>query len=111
MFMMDLYNSISTNGEPKSYSYYNPAFTTQEPQMIAQQDSRFLNDADMVMSFVNLGTLFLFLLCFDIFTSIQIMCILSVVLQLAFETAYSLIKGKYFLHFGEICWIGLQSIG
>ncbi|XP_062318282.1 bone morphogenetic protein 7-like isoform X1 [Osmerus eperlanus] len=54
MFMMDLYNSISTNGEPKSYSYYNPAFTTQEPQMIAQQDSRFLNDADMVMSFVNL---------------------------------------------------------
>ena len=111
MFMMDLYNSISTNGEPKSYSYYNPAFTTQEPQMIAQQDSRFLNDADMVMSFVNLGTLFLFLLCFDIFTSIQIMCILSVVLQLAFETAYSLIKGKYFLHFGEICLIGLQSIG
>ncbi|XP_067099541.1 bone morphogenetic protein 7-like isoform X2 [Osmerus mordax] len=54
MFMMDLYNSISTNGEPKSYSYYNPAFTTQEPQMIAQLDSRFLNDADMVMSFVNL---------------------------------------------------------
>lgn len=58
MFMLDLYNAISTDGEPPGYSYYKPVFTTQGP-LVTQQDSRFLNDADMVMSFVNLGTLIL----------------------------------------------------
>ncbi|KAJ3603184.1 hypothetical protein NHX12_030927 [Muraenolepis orangiensis] len=53
MFMMDLYNTIST--ELPGYSYYNPpAYTTQAPPMVTPQDSRFLDDADMVMSFANL---------------------------------------------------------
>ncbi|KAL0978582.1 hypothetical protein UPYG_G00172510 [Umbra pygmaea] len=58
MFMLDLYNTISTDiKQPAGFSYYNPIFTTNEPPMVSQQDSRFLNDADMVMSFVNLADL------------------------------------------------------
>lgn len=56
MFMLDLYNAISTDGEPTGYSYYKPVLTTQEP-LVNHLDSRFLNDADMVMSFVNQGKL------------------------------------------------------
>lgn len=51
MFMLDLYNTISTHLEPAGYSYYEPVLPTQ----VTPQDSRFLDDADMVMSFVNLG--------------------------------------------------------
>ncbi|KAM4612975.1 bone morphogenetic protein 7-like [Polymixia lowei] len=54
MFMLDLYNTISTDTKPPSYSYYKTIFTTQATPMVTPQDSRFLNDADMVMSFVNL---------------------------------------------------------
>ncbi|XP_043945986.1 bone morphogenetic protein 7 [Protopterus annectens] len=55
MFMLDLYNAMSLEGEGESYSYpYKPFFTTQGPPLASMQDSNFLNDADMVMSFVNL---------------------------------------------------------
>ncbi|XP_053171172.1 bone morphogenetic protein 7-like [Scomber japonicus] len=54
MFMLDLYNTISTDPEPPGYSYYKPLLPTQASPMVTPQDSRFLDDADMVMSFVNL---------------------------------------------------------
>lgn len=57
MYMLDLYNAILEDGDQRSgfvYSY-KPVYTTPEPPVMTQQDSRFLNDADMVMSFVNLG--------------------------------------------------------
>lgn len=56
MFMLDLYNAMSTEGDEEGYSYpYKPVFTTQGPPIATLQDNNFLNDADMVMSFVNLG--------------------------------------------------------
>lgn len=61
MFMLDLYNAMSTEGDEERYSYpYKPIFTTQGPPMASLQDNNFLNDADMVMSFVNLGRRFPF---------------------------------------------------
>ncbi|XP_044079830.1 bone morphogenetic protein 7-like [Siniperca chuatsi] len=54
MFMLDLYNTISTDAAPHRYSYYKPVFPTQVSPLVTPQDSRFLDDADMVMSFVNL---------------------------------------------------------
>ncbi|MBN3309084.1 BMP7 protein, partial [Amia calva] len=55
MFMLDLYNAMSTEGDEEGYSYpYKPVFTTQGPPIATLQDNNFLNDADMVMSFVNL---------------------------------------------------------
>ncbi|XP_063072611.1 bone morphogenetic protein 7-like isoform X2 [Engraulis encrasicolus] len=56
MFMLDLYNAISTGeDELGGLAYpYAPVFTTPEPPRQTPQDTRFLNDADMVMSFVNL---------------------------------------------------------
>ncbi|XP_055039619.2 bone morphogenetic protein 7a [Misgurnus anguillicaudatus] len=56
MFMLDLYNAILEDRDQRSgYLYsYEPVHTTPAPAMVSQQDSRFLDDADMVMSFVNL---------------------------------------------------------
>ncbi|XP_047195204.1 bone morphogenetic protein 7 isoform X1 [Hippoglossus stenolepis] len=54
MFMLDLYNTISTDAGPHGYSYYKPVVPTQASPVVTPQDSRFLDDADMVMSFVNL---------------------------------------------------------
>ncbi|XP_073324622.1 bone morphogenetic protein 7-like isoform X1 [Pagrus major] len=54
MFMLDLYNTISTDPEPPGYSYYKPDLPNQMSPMVTPQESRFLDDADMVMSFVNL---------------------------------------------------------
>ncbi|KAK5894930.1 hypothetical protein CesoFtcFv8_011572 [Champsocephalus esox] len=55
MFMLDLYNAMSTEGDEDRYSYpYKPVFTTQGPPIPSLQDNNFLNDADMVMSFVNM---------------------------------------------------------
>ncbi|KAK2914711.1 bone morphogenetic protein 7-like [Channa argus] len=51
MFMLDLYNTISTD----AYSYYKPILPTQGSAAVTPQDSRFLDNADMVMSFVNLA--------------------------------------------------------
>ncbi|XP_042621941.1 bone morphogenetic protein 7a [Cyprinus carpio] len=51
MYMLDLYNAIREDGDQ---STYKPVYTTPGPAMVTQQDSRFLSDADMVMSFVNL---------------------------------------------------------
>ncbi|KAJ8258504.1 hypothetical protein COCON_G00175160 [Conger conger] len=51
MFMLDLYNAMSEDG----YSYpFKPIITTQGPPIATLQDNNFLNDADMVMSFVSL---------------------------------------------------------
>lgn len=55
MFMMDLYNTISAAPQPAGYAYYQPVLPTQVSPMVTPQESRFLDDADMVMSFVNLG--------------------------------------------------------
>lgn len=60
LFMLDLYNTIS--GEDKSQvevklKSYQTAQTTQSPSLATYQETAFLNDADMVMSFVNLGEL------------------------------------------------------
>uniref|UniRef100_A0A3P8U7E5 Bone morphogenetic protein 7a n=1 Tax=Amphiprion percula TaxID=161767 RepID=A0A3P8U7E5_AMPPE len=54
MFMLDLYNTISTDTEPHGYSYYKTVLPTQTSSVVTPQDSRFLDDADTVMSFVNL---------------------------------------------------------
>ncbi|KAG7477968.1 hypothetical protein MATL_G00075060 [Megalops atlanticus] len=55
MFMLDLYNAMSTEGDEEGYSYpFKQFFTTQGPPIATLQDNNFLNDADMVMSFVNL---------------------------------------------------------
>ncbi|KAK2862494.1 hypothetical protein Q5P01_002027 [Channa striata] len=51
MFMLDLYNTMSAD----AHSYYKPVMPTQGSVMVTPQDSRFLDDADMVMSFVNLA--------------------------------------------------------
>lgn len=60
--MLDLYNAMSTEGDEERYSYpYKPVFTTQGPPIASLQDNNFLNDADMVMSFVNLGRHFFIL--------------------------------------------------
>ncbi|NXD40956.1 BMP7 protein, partial [Copsychus sechellarum] len=63
MFMLDLYNAMSVeegaagaageDGEGFSYPY-KPIFSTQGPPLASLQDSNFLTEADMVMSFVNL---------------------------------------------------------
>lgn len=58
MFMLDLYNTISADGSPPGYSYSESISRTQAPPMVTPQDSRFLNDADMVMSFLNVGMFF-----------------------------------------------------
>uniref|UniRef100_A0A3Q3VV38 TGF-beta family profile domain-containing protein n=1 Tax=Mola mola TaxID=94237 RepID=A0A3Q3VV38_MOLML len=57
LFMLDLYNTIS--GEEKSQvevklKSYQTTQTTQSPSLATYQETAFLNDADMVMSFVNL---------------------------------------------------------
>ncbi|XP_026161766.1 bone morphogenetic protein 7-like [Mastacembelus armatus] len=50
MFMLNLYNTISTD----AYSYYKPVLHSRTSPMVTPQVSRFLDDADLVMSFVNL---------------------------------------------------------
>lgn len=55
IFMLDLYNTISTAPELHGYSYYETALPTQVQPAVTSRDSRFLNDADTVMSFVNLS--------------------------------------------------------
>uniref|UniRef100_A0A8C3PDE2 Bone morphotic protein 7 n=1 Tax=Chrysemys picta bellii TaxID=8478 RepID=A0A8C3PDE2_CHRPI len=63
MFMLDLYNAMSVEEETagaageegEGFSYpYKPIFSTQGPPLASLQDSNFLTEADMVMSFVNL---------------------------------------------------------
>ncbi|XP_072852925.2 bone morphogenetic protein 7 isoform X1 [Pogona vitticeps] len=62
MFMLDLYNAMSVEEEGagagaggEGYSYpYKPIFSTQGPPLASLQDSNFLTEADMVMSFVNM---------------------------------------------------------
>lgn len=67
MFMLDLYNTISADSELPGYSYYKPVLPTQVSPMVSPQDSRFLDDADTVMSFVNLGkfTIWTYVSCFQ----------------------------------------------
>ncbi|GLD54898.1 bone morphogenetic protein 6 [Lates japonicus] len=58
LFMLDLYNTISTDEKSKVESMldgYQYTRTTQSPPLATYQETAFLNDADMVMSFVNLA--------------------------------------------------------
>ncbi|XP_029007512.1 bone morphogenetic protein 7-like [Betta splendens] len=50
VFMMDLYNTVSTD----AHAHYKPVLPGRGSHMVTQRDSRFLDDADMVMSFANL---------------------------------------------------------
>lgn len=57
--MLDLYNAINTedhkNQVDGGLEPFEPSVATQGPHLVTYQDSAYLNDADMVMSFVNLG--------------------------------------------------------
>nr|QHB80425.1 bone morphogenetic protein 6 [Trachinotus ovatus] len=58
LFMLDLYNTMSSDERSRAQSAldgYQSTRTTQSPPLATYQESAFLNDADMVMSFVNLG--------------------------------------------------------
>lgn len=55
MFMLDLYNTISIDPEQHRYSNYETVLPTQTSPLVTPQDSRFLEEADTVMSFVNLS--------------------------------------------------------
>uniref|UniRef100_A0A3B4VPZ7 Bone morphogenetic protein 5 n=1 Tax=Seriola dumerili TaxID=41447 RepID=A0A3B4VPZ7_SERDU len=48
LFMLDLYNAMAVQGHSRK-GYYSP-----HPALTTAHDTNFLNDADMVMSFVNL---------------------------------------------------------
>uniref|UniRef100_A0A3Q2R0K4 Bone morphogenetic protein 5 n=1 Tax=Fundulus heteroclitus TaxID=8078 RepID=A0A3Q2R0K4_FUNHE len=52
LFMLDLYNAMAVEEEEEGKSYYNPQHAG--PALTTAHDTNFLNDADMVMSFVNL---------------------------------------------------------
>lgn len=55
--MLDLYNTISSDEKNEVdgiLDHYESMFTTQGPPLATFQENSFLNDADMVMSFVNL---------------------------------------------------------
>lgn len=54
-FMLDLYNTVSTEAEPRAFSRYRAVLQGQASAAVSPQDGRFLDDADTVMSFVNLG--------------------------------------------------------
>ncbi|XP_056155157.1 bone morphogenetic protein 6 isoform X2 [Lampris incognitus] len=57
LFMLDLYNTISNeekNEVEGMLDQYQSMLTTQSPHLATYQENAFLNDADMVMSFVNL---------------------------------------------------------
>lgn len=62
--MLDLYNTISSeekNEVEGMLEQYQSMYTTQGPPLATYQENAFLNDADMVMSFVNLGKLLIIL--------------------------------------------------
>ncbi|XP_062235341.1 bone morphogenetic protein 6 [Platichthys flesus] len=57
LFMLDLYNTISSDEKSQvegMLERYQSARSTQSPHLATYQETAFLNDADMVMSFVNL---------------------------------------------------------
>ncbi|XP_022622007.1 bone morphogenetic protein 6 isoform X2 [Seriola dumerili] len=57
LFMLDLYNTISSDEKSQVQSMldgYQSMLTTQSSPLATYQETAFLNDADMVMSFVNL---------------------------------------------------------
>lgn len=58
LFMLDLYNTISGEEKSQVEERYQSLRTTQSPALATYQETAFLNDADMVMSFVNLGKTF-----------------------------------------------------
>lgn len=69
LFMLDLYNSMSTE-EKSDVDQYRSLFTTTRPALASLHDTEFLHDADMVMSFVNLGKMNFYISYFTPFVSI-----------------------------------------
>lgn len=65
LFMLDLYNSMSTE-EKSDVDQYRSLFTTTRPALASLHDTEFLHDADMVMSFVNLGKLYFYISYFTL---------------------------------------------
>ncbi|XP_077591675.1 bone morphogenetic protein 6 isoform X1 [Stigmatopora nigra] len=55
LFMLDLYNTISSEDTNRADGVPMSMRTTRSPDLATYQESAFLNDADMVMSFVNLA--------------------------------------------------------
>lgn len=58
LFMLDLYNTMSSGEKSQVEGVldrYQSMRTTQSPPLATYPETAFLNDADMVMSFVNLG--------------------------------------------------------
>lgn len=54
-FMLDLYNTVSTEAEARGFSYYKAVLLSQASAGLTPQDRGFLDDADTVMSFMNLS--------------------------------------------------------
>lgn len=54
-FMLDLYNTVSTEAEARGCSSSRAVLLSRASAGLSAQDSRLLDDADTVMSFMNLG--------------------------------------------------------
>lgn len=83
LFMLDLYNSMSTE-EKSDVDQYRSLFTTTRPTLASLE---FLHDADMVMSFVNLGKMNFYISIFALASiSLKIGTTISVSIRITLRT-------------------------
>lgn len=86
LFMLDLYNSMSTE-EKSDVDQYRSLFTTTRPALASLHDTEFLHDADMVMSFVNLGKMNFYISIFALASiSLKIGTTISVSIRITLRT-------------------------